>query len=71
MEHTQLVLVEFRNSGPGIYRVRSASPITIDRVAAHFEEVEGFNEDKDSLTFLDDESDLVLVDEPGKAPTAE
>jgi len=68
MEHTQIVLVEFDNSCPGIYKVRSSLPITINRVATHFEEMEGFNEDKDSLTFLDDASDLVLMDEPGTGP---
>jgi hypothetical protein len=66
MNHSQLVLVEFRNCSPFVYKVVSDKPITIESVAQYFIDTEGFNEDRDSITILDevttinlDNSDLI------------
>lgn len=50
---TQIVLVEFDNSGPYLAKFTSNKPITIEAVAAFYIEREGFNEDRDSLTFVE------------------
>lgn len=56
----QLVLVEFRNCSPFLYTIVSKDPITIERVAKHFEVNEGFNEDRDSITFIDEISEIEI-----------
>ena len=61
-KNTQLVLVEFRNCAPFLYRVVSEKPITIDSVARYFEETEGWNEERDSITFLDNVTQLIDLD---------
>lgn len=67
MKNTQLVLVECRNCAPFVYRVVSDKPITIHNVARYFEETEGWNEERDSITFVDDitqiDLDQVLVED--------
>lgn len=50
--YTQLVLVEFRNTAPFLYEIHSEDEITIEKVADHFEKTEGFNEERDCLTFI-------------------
>lgn len=52
--------MEFDNCAPFVYRIVSNKPITIDKAAAYFEKTEGFNEDRDSLTFIDEPSDLKI-----------
>ena len=66
MNHSQLVLVEFRNCGPMVYRVVSDKPITMESVVKYFIDDWDFNEERDSLTILDevttinlDNSDLI------------
>ena len=61
-KNTQLVLVEFRNCAPFLYRVVSEKPITIDSVARYFEETEGWNEERDNITFLDNVTQLIDLD---------
>ena len=63
-KNTQLVLVEFRNycGAPFLYRVVSEKPITIDSVARYFKETEGWNEERDSITFLDNVTQLIDLD---------
>ena len=61
-KNTQLVLVEFRNCAPFLYRVVSEKPITIDSVARYFEETDGWNEERDSITFLDNVTQLIDLD---------
>ena len=56
----QLVLVEFRNSAPGIYEIESDKKIDIDKVAKYFIDKEDFNEDRDSLTFVDEPTKITL-----------
>lgn len=60
--NTQTVLVEFHNTEPFFYTIKSKNPITIDSVARYFEITEGFNPDRDSITFLD-ESTTIDIDE--------
>lgn len=60
MKNTQLVLVEFRNCAPFVYKVVSDNPITIDSVVQYFIDTEGFNEERDSITFLDDITQIDL-----------
>jgi hypothetical protein len=56
----QFVIVHFDNCAPFVYELVSNKKITIDSAAAHFEETEGFNEDRDSLTFIDEPSKLKI-----------
>ena len=66
MNHSQLVLVEFRNCGPMVYRVVSDKHITMESVVKYFVDDWDFNEERDSITILDevttinlDNSDLI------------
>ena len=54
----QLVLVEFRNATPFVYTIVSKNPITIESVVAYFEATEGFNEERDSITFIDEATEI-------------
>ena len=60
MKNTQLVLVEFRNCAPFIYKVVSDKSITIDSVVQYFIDTEGFNENRDNIMFLDDITQIDL-----------
>jgi len=60
MKYNQLVLVEFNNCAPFVYRVVSDKKITIDKVAKHFTDTEGWNEDRDNIIFLDDITDMPI-----------
>lgn len=51
---TQLVLITYHNGGEFLYRIKSAKKITINKVAKYFEKTESWNEDRDSITFLDE-----------------
>lgn len=57
---TQLVLVEFDNCAPFLYRITSEKKITLKRVVAHFEETEGFSEERGAITFVDEASVLCI-----------
>jgi hypothetical protein len=63
--HEQFVLVEFNNSEPGVYRFVSQSEITIDAVAGYYRRTEGFNEERDSLTFIDPPTTITLPKRKG------
>ena len=58
--NTQLVLVEFRNCSPFIYKMVSDNPITLDSVVQYFIDTEGFNENRDNIMFLDDITQIDL-----------
>lgn len=58
--NTQLVLVEFRNCAPFVYKVVSDKPITIDSVVQYFIDTEDFNENRDNIMFLDDITQIDL-----------
>jgi hypothetical protein len=60
MKNTQLVLVECRNCAPYVYKVVSDKPITLNNVVRYFEETEGWNEDRDSITFIDEVTEIDL-----------
>lgn len=59
-KYEQIVLVEFHNCSPFIYLVKSNKPITIEKVWKYFENTEGVHEDRDSITFLDDLTTIIL-----------
>ena len=52
--HKQLILVEFRNTCPFIYKIQSKKPITIEAIVEYFKKTFHFNEEKDSIVFVDD-----------------
>lgn len=60
MKYSQLILVEYHNSEPGIFKVESSTPITIGRVVDHFEQTVGFDLDRDCITFVDPPEKLIL-----------
>lgn len=60
MNHEAMVLVEFRNCAPYIYRIRSDTPIMLDRIVKHFQDTEDFNEDRDSITIIDAYGEITL-----------
>ena len=61
-KHEQLVLVEFRNCSPYLCRLVSNKLITIDRVSHLLAASEGFDEQTDSITFIDDKSPTNMDD---------
>jgi hypothetical protein len=54
----QYAIIEFDNCAPFVYRLVSDKAITIDDASKYFEVTEGFSEDRDSITFIDDILDL-------------
>lgn len=57
---TQLASVDYRNGGVQLYKFVSKKPITIDWVADWLENYEGFNPDRDTVTFLDEITEINL-----------
>ena len=53
-QYKQLVLVEFRHCSPFLYEFVSYRAITMQKVVQHFIDTEDFNEERDSITFVDD-----------------
>tara|TARA_Y100000034_G_C6747727_1_gene332175 strand:+ start:474 stop:671 length:198 start_codon:yes stop_codon:yes gene_type:complete len=53
MIYSQLVLVEYRNVEPFVYHLESRDMIDIQNVAKYFTFHENFNEERDSITFID------------------
>lgn len=53
-QYKQLVLVEFRNCSPLLYEFVSYRPITMQEVALHFIDTKDFDEETDSITFVDE-----------------
>lgn len=49
----QHVAVTWHDGAMWVEKIVSDSPITIDGVAAHYQDAHDFNEDKDSLEFVD------------------
>ena len=52
--YRQAVLLEYRNGIAGVEVFESANPITIERVAEFLQERDDFDEERDSITFVDD-----------------
>ena len=59
-KYEAIAIVEFRNSSPFVYRIKSDKPINVDRVAKHFEETEEWDEVKDNITILDDLTEIEI-----------
>lgn len=51
--YTQLILVEFDNTEPFLYKMVSDNPIKLEAVAKYFQAKENFNQERDSITFVD------------------
>ena len=60
MKYEVIAIVEFRNCSPFVYRIKSDSPINMDRIAKHFEETEGWYDQTDSITIVDDLTEINL-----------
>ena len=58
--YNQLVLVEFRNCAPFLYKMVSDKPITLDNVVQHFIDTEDFNDERDSITFVDEITEVTI-----------
>ena len=54
VKHKQFAFVEFRNGGVFLYQIESETPITINKFAESIEKTDDFNEDRDSITFVDE-----------------
>jgi len=52
--HKQLILTEFNNCGPSLERLTSAQEITLERAVAFITERDGFDEERDALTLVDE-----------------
>lgn len=59
-KYSQLVLVEFDNTGPFIEKFVSNKPITIHRVGKFIENRDGWDEERDAITFVDEPSETKL-----------
>ena len=61
--HTQLVLVEFHNCGPFLYKFKSNRKITVNMVNKYLRKYEDFDADNrdDGFTFVDEPSDTVVL----------
>jgi len=58
--YKQLVLVEFRHCPPFLYNIISDKPISMDNVVQHFIDTEDFNDERDSVTFIDEITEVKL-----------
>jgi hypothetical protein len=52
--YKKLVLLDYDNAGPSVQIVTSTKPLTLERIAKYFEETDGADWDRDSLTILSD-----------------
>ena len=50
--YKKLVLLQYANCGPCVQLVTSTIPLTLDRISAYFERVDGADWSVDSLTIL-------------------
>ena len=58
--YNQLVLVEFRNCPPFLYKMVSDKPIKLDNVVQHFIDAEDFNDERDSIMFIDEITEVTI-----------
>lgn len=56
--HKKVVLLQYDNCGPFVQLVTSSTPLTLERIAAYFERVDGANWERDSLTILSSDGKL-------------
>ena len=55
-KYSQLAIVEFDNCAPFLHKIVSNKKITIDKFASFMKKAEGFDEGRDSITFVDEPS---------------
>jgi len=55
-----VAIVEFRNTSPFVYRIKSDKPINVDRVAKHFQETEEWDEARDNIIIVDDLTEIEI-----------
>lgn len=58
--YSQVILIEYGMTNPVSYCLKSQSPIDFKRVVKHFRNTEGFNPEKDAMTFIDSETTVDL-----------
>ena len=58
--YNRTILLEYKNCEPFYYVLESKEPINIERAASFFEEHEGFNEERDSIRFIDEATTINL-----------
>lgn len=58
--HSQLVLIEFDNSGPFVERFTSKRKITLKRVVKFIEKRDGADWEEDGITFIDEPTATML-----------
>ena len=58
--YKQLVLVEFHNCAPFVYKMVSEKRITLNRVVKHFIKTEDFAEERDAITFVDEVTEIKI-----------
>ncbi len=56
-----LAIVEFRNSGPILYEFVGVN-LTLDRIVKFLEDMEDFNEERDSVTIVKEVNQIALND---------
>lgn len=60
-KYKKLILVEFHNCRPFLYEIKSNKGITLIKVADYFIKNEDWDDEKDSITFIDDPiTDIIL-----------
>jgi hypothetical protein len=59
--YAQAVVAEPYNGGVGIEIFVSSKPISLEMLVRHYEEVEGFNWEKDSITMVDFPETATLI----------
>ncbi len=59
----QYIVIVWHNGPMWVEQIVSENPITIDGVAAHYQAAHGFNEDRDSLEFVDPLGPSIKIDE--------
>lgn len=60
MLQKQCVLVELRNTDPYVEILTSKNPITLMKAVRFYRKTVDFNEDQDSITFIDEPTETKL-----------
>jgi hypothetical protein len=62
-KYKKLVLLEYNNCRSFVQMVTSSKPLTLQRIASYFEQVDGASWDVDSITILNDgKIDTINID---------
>lgn len=62
MKNTQLVLIEYYNTEPFLERFTSLNKIKIEEVARFLQKRDGFDEDEDCITFIEEPKKDINLD---------